>query len=149
MKLPEITRKFPSPKFHYLCQEGKKNQTRHRRPKNSLAIQPGFMRPLPCLYCSLRTGGGPPSVAWTPTYLPLLLDTSSQGQNSSVYWHCHCMLLCCDDLEWMLGKIAKYKPRAKKFNFDVQWKNGRPEQQGVKIDSYYDSSSTPAPGNWV
>ena len=60
-------------------------------------------------------------------------------------------LVHCGDLEWTLGKIAKYKPRAKKFNFDVQvqWKNGRPEQQGVKIDSYYDSSSTPAPGNWV
>ena len=57
--------------------------------------------------------------------------------------------LCCGDLEWMLGQIVKYKPRAKKFNFDVHWKSGRPEQQGLKLAAYYDGSSTPVPGNWV
>ena len=59
------------------------------------------------------------------------------------------MLLCCDDLGWMMGKIVKFKPRAKKFNFDVVWQGESAQQQGVKLGEYFKLGNTPVAGNWV
>ena len=60
------------------------------------------------------------------------------------------IMLCCDDLEWMLGKIDKYKPRAKKFQFDVQWRPGHVEQQHVDLDKYFkpETDEPPQAGSW-
>ena len=62
----------------------------------------------------------------------------------------HAIMLCCDDSEWMLGKIVKYKPRAKKFQFDVEWAPGTIRQQHVELEKYFlhDSGEPPEPGNW-
>ena len=50
----------------------------------------------------------------------------------------------------MLGRLEKYKPRAKKFQFDVLWKAGCVVQQQVKLENYFlgDSGEIPIAGNW-
>ena len=60
------------------------------------------------------------------------------------------VLLCCDSLDWKLGKIVKFKPRAKKFNFEVQWSSIIEHQQLLLSQNYdYDADATPVPGDWV
>ena len=70
--------------------------------------------------------------------------SAGEIESRSVY-----MLLCVDDLSWMLGKIVKYKPRAKKFNFDVQWSPDVDQHQGVQLAKYYSVGTAPEPGHWV
>ena len=59
------------------------------------------------------------------------------------------MLLCCDDLAWMLGKIVKYKPRARVFNFDMQWKADTTQQHGVKLAAYHQQGRDAEAGSWL
>jgi len=65
----------------------------------------------------------------------------------------HYMLLCCGDLTWALGRIAKYKPRAIKYKFDVEWVRGQLHQQGATLGDYYEFEAVlraePAPGSWI
>ena len=49
----------------------------------------------------------------------------------------HAIMVCCDDLEWMLGKIVKYKPRATKYQFDIEWAPGVTRQQQVDLQKYF------------
>ena len=62
----------------------------------------------------------------------------------------HAIMLLCGDSEWMLGKIVKYKPRAKKFQLDVEWAPGTIRQQhvGLKKCFFHDSGEPPEPRNW-
>ena len=70
--------------------------------------------------------------------------SAGEIESRSVY-----MLLCVDDLSWVLGKIVKYKPRAKKINFDVQWSPDVDQHQGVQLAKYYSVGTAPEPGHWV
>ena len=58
------------------------------------------------------------------------------------------LFLCCDDGAWMLGKIMKYKRKAKKFNFDVQWRTNTTQQHGVELAKYFFEGETAAAGSW-
>ena len=49
----------------------------------------------------------------------------------------HGTMVCCDDLEWVLGKIVKYKPRATKYQFDIEWATGVTRQQQVDLQKYF------------
>ena len=62
----------------------------------------------------------------------------------------HGIMVCCDDLEWMLGKIVKYKPRAAKYQFDIEWATGVTRQQQVDLEKYFlhASGETPVSGSW-
>ena len=46
--------------------------------------------------------------------------------------------------------LVKYKPRAKKFQFDVEWAPGTIRQQHVELKKYFKhgSGEPPEPGNW-
>ena len=59
------------------------------------------------------------------------------------------MLFCCDDLFWKLGRIVKIKPRARLYQFDVEWEPGPPRQQGALLENYYDATATAKPGSWA
>ena len=42
-------------------------------------------------------------------------------------------MLCCDDLEWMLGKIEKMNKPTAKLQLNVQWKAGDVAGQQAKL----------------
>ena len=47
---------------------------------------------------------------------------------------CWYLLLCIDDGSWWLGKIKSYSPRAKKWNFTIQWGAAEgPERQATEL----------------
>ena len=48
-----------------------------------------------------------------------------------------------------MGVIKKYKPRARIYNFDVNWEGDDVRSQQLKLDMYYDGTSDPKAGNWV
>ena len=54
-----------------------------------------------------------------------------------------------DNSTWNLGVIKKYKPRARIYNFDVNWEGDDVRSQQLKLDMYYDGTSDPKSGNWV
>ena len=54
-----------------------------------------------------------------------------------------------DNSTWNLGVIKKYKPRARMYNFDVNWEGDDVRSQQLKLDMYYDGTSDPKSGNWV
>jgi hypothetical protein len=55
-----------------------------------------------------------------------------------------------DDLAWMLGKIIKYKPRAKKYNFDVEWATGIiTEQQAGRSRPSMFETNFPCPATLI
>mmetsp|Transcript_8911 Transcript_8911/g.36807 ORF Transcript_8911/g.36807 Transcript_8911/m.36807 type:complete len:110 (-) Transcript_8911:269-598(-) len=51
---------------------------------------------------------------------------------------------------WWFGKIYKYKPRARVYNYDIQWFNDAPCQQRLKLEDYVDDNAAPtvAAGRW-
>ena len=65
---------------------------------------------------------------------------------------CWYLLLCIDDGSWWLGKIKSYSPRAKKWNFTIQWGAAEgPERQAAKLENYFrlESGEAAVSGNWV
>ena len=58
------------------------------------------------------------------------------------------LFFCCDDGTWMLGKIMKYKPKANKFNFDVQWQSNTTQQHGTELAKYYHDGGAAVAGSW-
>ena len=58
------------------------------------------------------------------------------------------LFFCCDDGPWMLGKIMKYKPKANKFNFDVQWQSNTTQQHGTELAKYYHDGDAAVAGSW-
>ena len=60
------------------------------------------------------------------------------------------ILLCCDDLHWMMGKVVAFKPR-NKSNFTIQWKADDVCGQLLTIENFYVNSddATPTPGKWL
>jgi len=60
------------------------------------------------------------------------------------------LIICCEDGDWMLGRIAKHKPHAKRFQYDVVWADaGRVWSQGVNLEDYFDpQGDMAAPGMW-
>ena len=53
---------------------------------------------------------------------------------------------------WWLGKIKPYSPRAKKWNFTIQWGAAEgPERQAAKLENYFrlESGEAAVSGNWV
>ena len=59
------------------------------------------------------------------------------------------LLLCCDDLTFMLGEIKKFNARATKYNYDIQWEPGPAEKQAIELAAYFaDVDATPVAGNW-
>ena len=62
----------------------------------------------------------------------------------------HFIMLFCDDLEWMLGKIEKMNKPTAKLQLNVQWKAGDVAGQQAKLSDYFkpESGETPHAGNW-
>lgn len=60
------------------------------------------------------------------------------------------LIICCDDGDWMLGRIARFKPNAKRFQYDVAWsETSRVCQQGLKWEDLFDPDGDVAlPGSW-
>ena len=49
------------------------------------------------------------------------------------------LIICCDDGDWMMGRIAKHKPNAKRFQYDVAWsETSRVCQQGLRLEDLFD-----------
>ena len=63
------------------------------------------------------------------------------------------ILLCVDDLHWWMGRVKTYSPKAKKFNFTIQWgTDGTAYSQMLQLTNYFipDIEESPAvPGNWL
>ena len=62
----------------------------------------------------------------------------------------HYIMLCCDDSEWMLGKIDKFNGAGKRLQFNVMWKVGDLAAQQAKVSDYFkpESGEDAKPGNW-
>ena len=60
------------------------------------------------------------------------------------------LIICCDDGDWMMGRIAKHKPNAKRFQYDVAWsETSRVCQQGLRLEDLFDPDGDVAlPGVW-
>ena len=60
------------------------------------------------------------------------------------------LIICCDDGDWMMGRIAKHKPNAKRFQYDVAWsETSRVCQQGLRLEDLFDPDGDVAlPGSW-
>ena len=60
------------------------------------------------------------------------------------------LIICCDDGDWMMGRIAKHKPNAKSFQYDVAWsETSRVCQQGLRLEDLFDPDGDVAlPGSW-
>ena len=52
--------------------------------------------------------------------------------------------------DWMMGRIAKHKPNAKRFQYDVAWsETSRVCQQGLRLEDLFDPDGDVAlPGSW-
>ena len=63
------------------------------------------------------------------------------------------ILLCVDDGSWWMGKVKTYSPKAKKFNFTIQWgTDGTAYSQMLQLTNYFipDIEESPAvAGNWL
>jgi len=46
------------------------------------------------------------------------------------------IILCCDDLEWVLGKVVKMNRPTARLQLDVQWKEGDVAGQQAKLPDY-------------
>ena len=70
-----------------------------------------------------------------PTYVPLCFDDDCSIVTSQLWW---------------IGKIVKYKPRARVYNYDIQWSYTSPCQQRLNLEDYVDDDETPtvAAGRW-
>ena len=85
--------------------------------------------------------------------VPIALDSTGEifipnAQAKLLY-----VLVCCDSLDWKLGKVEKFKPRAKTFNFEIVWNTDVVYQQ-LKLDMHYDDDESSeedvaVPGNWI
>lgn len=62
----------------------------------------------------------------------------------------HYIMLCCDDLGWMLGKIDKFNGASKRLQLNVLWKVGDLAAQQAKLSDYFnpESGEDAKPGNW-
>jgi hypothetical protein len=81
----------------------------------------------------------PPGWAFVPTPLALLSDVSD------LY-----LIIYSDQEEWWFGKIVKFKPKARLYNYDVEWRPNETHQQGVKLDAYFEPDALdPEPGSWA
>ena len=49
----------------------------------------------------------------------------------------HYLMLCCDDLEWMLGKIIKMNKPTARLQLNVEWKQGDTAGQQAKLSNYF------------
>ena len=62
----------------------------------------------------------------------------------------HYLMLCCDDLEWMLGKIIKMNKPSARLQLNVEWKQGDTAGQQAKLSNYFvvGGDASPTPGSW-
>ena len=60
------------------------------------------------------------------------------------------IMLCCDDLEWMLGKVVKMNRPTARLQLNVQWKEGDVAGQQAKLSDYFTvgGSESATPGKW-
>jgi len=61
------------------------------------------------------------------------------------------ILLCSYNLDWKLGRVARFNPKAKKYNFEIAWgNNGIVEYQRCDLELFYarDATAPPVPGSW-
>ena len=77
-------------------------------------------------------------MAEPPTYIP----------NDAI--DSHCIMLCCGDLEWMLGKIIKMNKPTARLQPNVEWKQGDVAGQQAKLSNYFavGGDERPTPGKW-
>jgi len=77
-------------------------------------------------------------MAEPPTYIP----------NDAI--DSHCIMLCCDDLEWMLGKIIKMNKSTARLQLNVEWKQGDVAGQQAKLSNYFAAGGDerPTAGKW-
>ena len=77
-------------------------------------------------------------MAEPPTYIP----------NDAI--DSHYIMLCCDDLEWMLGKIIKMNKSTARLQLNVEWKQGDVAGQQAKLSNYFavGGDERPTPGKW-
>jgi hypothetical protein len=60
------------------------------------------------------------------------------------------LIIYSDQEEWWFGKIVKFKPKARLYNYDVEWRPNETHQQGVKLDAYFEPDALdPEPGSWA
>ena len=77
-------------------------------------------------------------MAEPPTYIP----------NDAI--DSHYIMLCCDDLEWMLGKIIKMNKSTARLQLNVEWKQGDVAGQQAKLSNYFavGGDERPTAGKW-
>ena len=77
-------------------------------------------------------------MAEPPTYIP----------NDAI--DSHYIMLCCDDLEWMLGKIIKMNKPTARLQLNVEWKQGDVAGQQAKLSNYFavGGDDRPTAGKW-
>jgi hypothetical protein len=77
-------------------------------------------------------------MAEPPTYIP----------NDAI--DSHYIMLCCDDLEWMLGKIIKMNKSTARLQLNVEWKQGDVAGQQAKLSNYFavGGDDRPTAGKW-
>jgi hypothetical protein len=60
------------------------------------------------------------------------------------------LIIYSDQEEWWFGKLVKYKPKARLYNYDIEWRPNETHQQGVKLDAYFEpNAEDPGPGSWA
>ena len=77
-------------------------------------------------------------MAEPPTYIP-------NDAIGSYY-----IMLCCDDLEWMLEKIIKMNKSTARLQLNVEWKQGDVAGQQAKLSNYFAAGGDerPTAGKW-
>ena len=77
-------------------------------------------------------------MAEPPTYIP----------NDAI--DSHYIMLCCDDLEWVLGKIIKMNKSTARLQLNVEWKQGDVAGQQAKLSNYFavGGDDRPTAGKW-
>ena len=77
-------------------------------------------------------------MAEPPTYIP----------NDAI--DSHYIMLCCDDLEWMLGKIIKMNKSTARLQLNVEWKQGDVAGQQANLSNYFavGGDDRPTAGKW-
>mmetsp|Transcript_20489 Transcript_20489/g.64429 ORF Transcript_20489/g.64429 Transcript_20489/m.64429 type:complete len:132 (-) Transcript_20489:504-899(-) len=63
------------------------------------------------------------------------------------------VLLCAEDADsghsWWLGRVVKFKPRARVYKYDIKWDNLAQHQQGLSLEKYIEDEESPTDvGGW-